>query len=386
MIKMEVPFHKPYISKEEIDEVINCLKDGWITMGQRTVEFEKEFSQYIGCKNSIAVNSCTSALHLALRVIGLKENDEVIVPTLTFTATGEVVCYFKAKPVLVDVEEKTHNIDVNKIEKQITKKTKVIIPVHYGGQSCDMDEIIEIARKYNIYVIEDAAHALPSLYKGKKIGTIGDITCFSFYATKTLTTGEGGMITTENENWTKKIKILRLHGISEDAWKRYSKEGSWYYEVVELGYKYNTTDINSALGLSQLKKVEIMWKEREKIAQRYNNAFRNSEFLEIPYIKPDRETSWHLYVIKLNLEMLKIDRNEFIEKLKNKNIGTSVHFIPLYRHPYYLKNFTYNIKDFPVSEKIYPKIVSLPIYPGMTEKHIDYVIDVILDVCKKFKR
>lgn len=383
---MEVPFHKPYISKEEIDEVINCLKDGWITMGQRTVEFEKEFSQYIGCKNSIAVNSCTSALHLALRVIGLKENDEVIVPTLTFTATGEVVCYFKAKPVLVDVEEKTHNIDVNKIEKQITKKTKVIIPVHYGGQSCDMDEIIEIARKYNIYVIEDAAHALPSLYKGKKIGTIGDITCFSFYATKTLTTGEGGMITTENENWTKKIKILRLHGISEDAWKRYSKEGSWYYEVVELGYKYNTTDINSALGLSQLKKVEIMWKEREKIAQRYNNAFRNSEFLEIPYIKPDRETSWHLYVIKLNLEMLKIDRNEFIEKLKNKNIGTSVHFIPLYRHPYYLKNFTYNIKDFPVSEKIYPKIVSLPIYPGMTEKHIDYVIDVILDVCKKFKR
>jgi dTDP-4-amino-4,6-dideoxygalactose transaminase len=277
---MEIPFHKPYITEEEVTEVVDSLKSGWITMGPKTVRFEEEFGRYIGSKHFVAVNSCTAALHLALKAINLKPGDEVIIPTMTFTATGEVVCYFGAKPVLVDVEKDTHNINLDSIEKAVTSKTRAIIPVHYAGQPCDMDEIKQIAESYKLRVIEDAAHSLPAWYKGMKIGTLGDITCFSFYATKTLATGEGGMVTTENDEWAERIKMLRLHGISKDAWKRYSNEGSWYYEVTEAGYKYNMTDIQAALGLAQLKKVEWMWKKRQEIADKYTEAFKNSEFTQ----------------------------------------------------------------------------------------------------------
>jgi len=394
--KMKIPFHRPYITDEEISEVIDSLKSGWITMGPKTVRFENEFSRYIGSKHSIAVNSCTAALHLSLKAIDLKLEDEVIIPTMTFTATGEVVCYFGAKPILVDVEKDTHNIDVLKIEKAVTSKTKAIIPVHYAGQPCDMDEIKKIAKKNNLFVIEDAAHSLPAWYKSdkvnrrenekSKIGTIGDMTCFSFYATKTLATGEGGMVTTENDEWAEKIKILRLHGISKDAWKRYSDQGSWYYEVIDAGYKYNMTDIQAALGLAQLRKVEWMWGKRNKIAEKYTAGFRDSEIIIPPHVKPDRISAWHLYVIKLNLEALKIDRTNFIEELKTRGIGTSVHFIPLHKHPFYKKTFGYNSKDFPNSEWIYERIISLPIYPGMSDEEVEYVIEGLNDVCKKFKR
>ncbi len=382
---MEIPFHKPYINGEEEKEVIDSLRKGWLTMGKKTVEFEKEFGNYIGAKNAVAVNSCTAALHLALRCIGLKEGDEVLVPSVTFVATAEVVGYFGARPVLVDVERDTHLIDLRDLEKKITERTKAIIPVHYSGQPADMDEIIEIARNHNLYVVEDAAHALPSSYRGRRIGTIGDLTAFSFYATKTLTTGEGGMITTDNDKWAEKIRVLRLHGISKDAWKRYTKEGSWEYDVLENGYKYNMTDINAALGLAQLKKVEWMWREREKIANMYNETFKDYDELILYKIKPDRITSWHLYPLKLNLESLKINRNQFIEELKRRGIGTSVHFIPLYRFSYY-KKLGYRAEDFPNSEWIFERVVSLPIFPGIKKEEVEYVIENVIDIVKKNRR
>ena len=373
---MKVPFHKTHITKEEIDSVVETIKSGWITMGPKTIEFENEFKEYIGSKEAVSVNSATAALHLALKAIGLKAYDEVIVPTNTFVATAEVVTYFNAKPVLCDIDYQTHNIDVNKIEKLITSKTKAIIPVHFAGQPCDMDEIYEIAKKYNLKVIEDAAHALPSIYKGKKIGNLDktDITCFSFYATKTLATGEGGMATTNNSEYAKTIRINRLHGISKDAWDRYTSKGSWYYEVVDNGNKYNMTDINAALGLVQLKKQELLKNKRAYIAKRYNAAFKNSENIEIPFVKPDRESSWHLYVIKVP------NRNKIIEKLKVKNIGTSVHFIPIHLHPYYKDTFNYKYEDYPVANEVFEKSLSLPIYPDMSNNEIDYVIENVLKV------
>lgn len=383
---MQIPFHKPYITDEEIDEVVDSLRSGWLTMGPKTHRFEKEFAGYIGSRHAIAVNSCTAALHLALKAINLKPGDEVIIPTMTFTATGEVICYFNAKPIIVDVEKETHNLEITKIEEAITTNTRAIIPVHYAGQPCDMNEIMEIAKKYNLHVIEDAAHAFPSKYKGHIIGTIGNITCFSFYATKTLTTGEGGMVTTENDEWAEKMKMLRLHGISQDAWKRHSDEGSWYYEVIEAGYKYNMTDIQAGLGLAQLKKLEWMWKRRKEIAEKYTEAFKSLEEIITPFVKPDRVSAWHLYVIKLNLEALKIDRAGFIEELKDRGIGTSVHFIPLHRHPFYRDTFDYRAEDFPNAEWVYERIISLPIYPGMTNKQVNRVIESVIEVIKENKR
>ncbi|GBD98078.1 UDP-4-amino-4-deoxy-L-arabinose--oxoglutarate aminotransferase [bacterium BMS3Abin07] len=383
---MEISFHKPYITDDDIAEVIDSMRSGWITMGPKTIDFENNFAQYIGSKNAVSMNSCTSCLHLALRAIGLEDGDEVIVPAITFTATAEVVTYFNAKPVLVDVEGETYNIDVSKIEEKISKKTKAIIPVHYAGQPCDMDEISDIAGRYKLYVIEDAAHAIPAWYKKKKIGTIGDITCFSFYATKPLTTGEGGMACTDNDEWADNMRIMRLHGISRDAWNRYSNEGSWYYEVVDAGYKYNMTDIQAALGLGQLKKIEWMWNRRKEIAGKYTKAFKSLNEVTTPYVKTDRESAWHLYVLSLNLEMLRIERNQFITELKKIGVNTSVHFIPLYRHPYYRDNMNYKSQDFPASESIFKRIISLPVYPGMTDGEVERVVEAVGDVVSKYRK
>jgi len=381
-----IPFHKPYITEDEISEVLDSLHSGWLTMGPKTIKFEAKYGEYIGAKNAVSMNSCTACLHLALKAVNIQEGDEVIVPAVTFTATAEVVTYFHATPVLVDVEEDTHTIDVSKIKEKITKRTKAIIPVHYGGQPCDMDEILDIARKYNLFVIEDAAHAVPAWYKKRKVGTIGDITCFSFYATKSLTTGEGGMATTENDEWAERMRILRLHGISTDAWKRYTGEGSWYYEVAESGYKYNMTDIQAGIGLAQLKKIDWMWKRREEIARKYTEAFHSMDAITVPCVRPDRESAWHLYVIKLNLGAVTVGRDRFIEDLKERGIVTSVHFIPLYRHPYYRDTFRYSAQGFPASERIYERIVSLPIYPGMTEGDIERVVESVRDVVRRHRR
>jgi dTDP-4-amino-4,6-dideoxygalactose transaminase len=373
---MEIPFHKPYISEEEIAEVVDTLKSGWITMGPKTIRFEEEFTRYISSKYAIAVNSGTAALHLAVKAIDLRPGDEVIIPTTTFTATGEVICYGNAVPVIVDVERETHN----------TPRTKAMIPVHMAGQPCDMDEIIQLAGAHRLFVIEDAAHAIPAWYKKRRIGAVADLTCFSFYSTKPLTTGEGGMVTTEKEDWAERVRTLRLHGISKDAWKRYSKGGSWYYEVIEPGFKYNMTDLQASLGIAQLRKVDWLWEKRKEIARRYTDAFASTGCIIPPSVKADRQSAWHLYIIKLRLESLSIDRNGFIEKLRERGIETSVHFIPLHRHPFYRNTFGLMPEGFPNAEWLYERSISLPIYPGMTDPEVDYVIEQVNDLCRKSKR
>lgn len=381
-----IPFHKPFITEDEINEVVDTIRSGWWTTGPKAVKFENEFNSYIGSKYSISASSWTAAAHLALEAIGLKKDDEVIIPAITFTATAEIICYFEAKPVIVDVDESTFNIDPICIQNAITNKTKAIIPVHYGGQPCDMDEIIAIAKKNNLKIIEDAAHAIPASYKGKRIGTISDITCFSFYVTKTLATGEGGMLCTNDQTISERSSIMRLHGINSDAWKRYTSEGSWFYEVIAPGYKYNFTDIQAALGLAQLKKIEFLWNSRKIITERYNKGFASNDIIKTQRLKEDRQSAYHLYPILLDLEKLKINRSQFIDELKSIGIGSSVHFIPLYRHPYYRDTFHLEVGLYPISEKIYPRLVTLPLWPGMNDEEIDKVISGVNSITQKFKK
>ena len=368
---MQIPFHKPHITQKEIDNVIDIMRSGWLTMGPKTIEFENAFKKYIGSQFAISVNSATAALHLALNAVGVGNGDEVIIPTNTFIATAEAVVYSGAKPILCDVEENYHNLDINLIEQLITPRTKAIIPVHFGGNPCDMDEIKKNANHFNLKIIEDAAHALPASYKNKKIGTLSDAVCFSFYATKTLTTGEGGMVTTNNKKIAKKVSLQRQHGINGDAWKRYERNNDWYYEVIDLGYKYNTTDIQSAIGLVQLEKLEWMRDERKMIAEKYKNAFAGK--LHFIIENNQNESSWHLFVIKIN------NRDELHQKLKEKGISTSVHFIPIHKHPYYKIRFNYENKDYPVANNVYQQSLSLPIYPGLDESDVEYIIKYVLE-------
>jgi perosamine synthetase len=381
-----IPFHKPAIDEEEIRSVIETLKSGWLTTGSKAKSFEEDFTSYVGSKHAVAVNSGTAALHLALDAIGIKEGDDVIVPTMTFAATAEVVLYFKANPVLVDCEPDTLNLDAKQIEIAITPRTKAIIPVHFGGQPCDMTPILDLAKRYNLKVIEDAAHALPASYLGSRIGTVGDITCFSFYATKTITTGEGGMATTQNSDWAERMRMMSLHGISHDAWKRYTKEGSWYYEILYPGFKYNLTDIAAAIGIEQLKKCDEFWKARQRIAMNYAKAFADLKEIQVPMCRNDVQHAWHLFVIQLNLERLQINRNQFIEALREKEIGTSVHFIPLHHHPYYRDKFGYKPENFPNASATFERIVSLPIYPKMTEGNVRDVIVAVRRLIQEYRR
>jgi len=382
----EIPFHKPCIGEEELAEIQETLENGWLTMGPKTIKFEQAFRKKVKAQHAVSMNSCTAALHLALKVIGLQENDEVIIPSITFAATGEVVRYFNAKPVIVDVNRDTHNIILDEIERNISRKTKAIIPVHFGGQPADMDEINALAKSRNLKVIEDAAHCFPSFYKSKPIGTLSDITAFSFYATKTLATGEGGLATTENEEYAEQMRSLRLHGITTDAWKRYSKRGKWYYEVEDIGYKYNMTDIQASLGLAQLRKSEIMWKKRCNIADRYTQGLKWNDQIITPTVRDYVKTSWHLYVIKLRLETLNINRDDFIKLLQKKGIGVSVHFIPMYRHPVYKRLYKFNLAEFNNSEWLYARTISLPIFPDMTRDEVDYIIETINTLTQKHEK
>ncbi|MDP3147691.1 MAG: DegT/DnrJ/EryC1/StrS family aminotransferase [Ignavibacteria bacterium] len=379
-------FHRPFINDEEINEVVATLKSGWLSMGPRTIQFEDDFRNYIGADYSVSVNSWTAGGHLSLEAFGLKPGDEVIVPTMTFPATAEIVYYFGAKPVIVDVDKDTLNLSISEIEKAITKKTKVIIPVHYAGQPADLDEINQIAKAYNLKVIEDAAHSLPSYYKGKKIGSISDVTVFSFYATKTLCTGEGGMICSNNEEFSERTRLMRMHGMNRDAWKRYSDACSWYYEIVAPGFKYNFTDLQAALGIVQLRKVDQMLEMRKHIASLYTKELCGNEFISLPVIKSDRETSWHLYPIRLNLEALKIGRNDFINELKDLGVGTGVHFMPVHQHQFYKDSLSLNNSDFPVANDAFERLISIPIYPGLTDAEVTKVIEAVNHLTKKHSR
>ena len=381
-----LPYHRALIGQEDIDAVVQVLQSGWLTTGPRVREFENAFARYTGASNAVALGSCTAALHMSLAAVGIREGDEVILPTMTFAASGEVILYFNARPVLVDCEKDSFQIDPKEIEKRITNRTRAILPVHFAGAPCDMDSILGIARKHGLKVIEDAAHALPTRYKGKMVGSIGDITCFSFYATKTITTGEGGMITSENPEYAEKIRMLSLHGISRDAWKRYSAEGSWRYDILEVGYKYNLTDLQAALGLSQLAKCDRMLSRRALIAQFYDRALQSLDGFGCLPLPPGIGHAWHLYILQVNHSVLRISRDQVIEQLHQRGIGTSVHFIPLHLHPFYQQQLGYRSGEFPNAEGRFTRAISLPIYAAMTDSDVSRVVEALIDIERKFRR
>jgi dTDP-4-amino-4,6-dideoxygalactose transaminase len=380
-----LPFSPPTISKEEIAEVTDTLSSDWISTGPKAKEFENEFARYLGADAALALNSCTAGLHLALISLGIGPSDEVITTPMTFCSTVNVIEHVGARPVLVDVQPDTLNISPELIEKAVTKKTKCILPVHYTGHPCEMDAIKEIARTNNLFIVEDAAHAFPSRYKDQKIGTIGDLTAFSFYATKNITTAEGGMLTGSPE-FIEKARVYSLHGMNRNAWKRYDTGSSWYYEVIYPGFKYNMTDIQASIGLQQLKKIDGFQKRRREIVDEYDKAFSQYPYFEIPCRLPDIEHAWQLYVLRLNLETLRIDRDQFIEELKERNIGTSVHFIPIHLHPYYREKYGFKPEDYPVAYSNFQRIISLPLYPRMSDQDINDVIEAVLDVAEKYRR
>ena len=343
-MSIQVPFHRPSIGQEEIDEVVETLKSGWLTTGPRTVQFEAAFRAYAGVPVALAVNSCTAGLHLALAALKIRPGDEVITTPLTFCATVNAILHMGATPVLADVD-RDGNIDPASVAERITERTKAIIPVHLAGLPVEMDEIWELALRHKLYVIEDSAHAAGAHYRGWPIGAgnparalYSDAAAFSFYATKNMTTGEGGMVTTHSEDFAERLKILCLHGISKDAWNRYSDRGNWFYEVLEPGFKYNMSDIQSAIGIHQLKKLDSFIETRTRYAKLYNQLFADVAEVETPADKPHCRHAWHLYMLRLNLDKLTIDRAEFISRLRDKGIGTSVHFIPIPLHPFFYQH------------------------------------------------
>jgi len=381
-----LPYAIPLIEDDDIAAVVDSLRSNWVTKGPKTVEFEKRFADYIGVKHAIAFNSCTAGLHTTLVAAGIGEGDEVITTPMTFAASANVVIHAGATPVFVDIDPTTMNIDYTKIEEKITSRTKAIIPVHMAGLPCEMDEIMTIASKHNLFVLEDAAHAVHTRYKDKMIGSIGNATAFSFYATKNLMTGEGGMVTTNSDELADKLRVYSLHGMSRNAWNRYTDKGSWHYEITFPGYKYNMTDIQAALGMTQLAKLESMQEKREMIASRYNQAFATLAELELPIDSKYARHAWHLYIIKLNLEKISVDRAEFIELLKEENIGTSVHFIPVHLHPYYQDTFGYERGNLPQAEHVYDRIISLPLYPKMSDTDVQDVIEAVRRIMDKIRK
>lgn len=383
-----LPFGLPSIGEEEIAEVVDSLRSGWVTTGPKVKRFEADFADYVGCRHAIALNSCTAGLHIALTALGIGSGDEVIVPALTFCSTANVVVHTGAKPVLVDVGE-DFNMTPDIIEAAITPRTKAIMPVHYSGQPCDLDPIYDLAARHKLVVVEDAAHAAGSGYRGHKIGSdaiqgsasdVQRVTVFSFYGTKNMTTAEGGMNTTADDCLAERMRLLTLHGMSRDAWKRYTSAGSWYYEVVTPGFKSNMTDIQAALGIHQLRRLDGFIETRQRYVRMYDEAFADVAELERPVRRSNRSHNCHLYVIRLRLERLTINRAEFIEQLAARNIGTSVHFIPVHLHSFYQERFGYRRGDLPSVEGIYDRIVSLPLYPAMTGLDVETVIDAVRDI------
>jgi dTDP-4-amino-4,6-dideoxygalactose transaminase len=381
-----LPFSRPLIGPDEIAGVVACLESGWLTMGALVGRFEQEFAAFVGARHAIAVNSCTSALHLALEAAGVGPGDEVITSPMTFSSTGAVVVHLGATPVFVDCDPDSMNIIPDRIEAAITPRTKVLMPVHYGGQACDMDAILSIARRRGLTVVEDAAHAIPTRYRGKLVGAIGDLTCFSFYATKNLTTGEGGMITTDRDDWAERMRLMRLHGMSRDAWKRYTKAGSWRYEILAPGFKYNMTDLTAAIGLPQLARCQEFHARRLEIARRFDAAFAGMPAIGRLAVRDPQEHGWHLYVIQIQPERLKIDRDGFVREMAERNIGTSVHFIPLHCHPYWRDRYRLTPEQFPGATHAYQRILSLPIYPAMTDRDVDDVIAAVIEIVRTHSR
>jgi dTDP-4-amino-4,6-dideoxygalactose transaminase len=382
-----IPFHRPSIGAAERAAVIEVLDSRWLTTGGKSVAFEEAVRERVGSAHAVAVNSATAALHLILEALGIRSGDEVIVPTYTFAACGEVCRYLDARPRLADVDPITFNLTVETIEPQLRPETKAIMVVHFGGRLAEMEPILELARSRGLAVIEDAAHALPCSRSGRAAGTWGTAGALSFYATKTVTTGEGGMLITDSAEIADRARLMRLHGMSRDAWKRYSGGGSWYYEIEDAGYKYNLTDLAAAIGLVQLDRAEAMREERERVARRYGQAVEGAgigDLVELPLVPgPDEVHAWHLYPLRLNLDRVRVTRAETIDRLAEVGIGTSVHFIPLHLHPYYRRTYGYVAADLPVAAREYEREISMPIYPDLSDADVDYVVERLAEILRR---
>jgi dTDP-4-amino-4,6-dideoxygalactose transaminase len=381
-----VPFYLPCIDGDEIAQASEAIRSGWLTTGPKVTLFEDRVRRLVGARHAVALNSCTAALHLALVAAGVKEGDEVITSPYTFAATGEAILYVGARPVFADIDPATLNIDPGALARAVTRRTSAIIPVHIGGLPCAMDHILEIAARRRLWVIEDAAHALGASVGQRPIGSLSDMTCLSFYATKNLATGEGGMVTLRDARLAGRIRRLSLHGLSRGAWSRYARGGSWRYDVVEKGYKYNMTDVAAGLGLAQLGKFRSMQAARRRIARRYTALLRESEAFDLPTEQPGSVHAWHLYIIRVRAGVLRIGRDRLIDVLRRKGIGTSVHFLPLHLHSFYRRTFGYRKGAFPKTETESARAVSLPLYPGLAHEAQDRVVEALLHVVRRFRR
>jgi dTDP-4-amino-4,6-dideoxygalactose transaminase len=397
---MEIPFFRVSISEAEADEVARCLRSGWLTTGPRVHQFESAFCAAVRAQHGIAVNSCTAAMHLAVEALGLQPGMGVLVPTMTFAATAEVVRYQGAIPILVDCVPGTLNMDLNDAERKMERvrngslpigrdvDVRGIMPVHVGGLMVNMDDVAELARRHDLWTVEDAAHAFPAAYQTngqpvwRKAGEhTASVTCFSFYANKTMTTGEGGMAVTDDQQLADRMRCMSLHGLSKDAWNRFRTGASWDYKIVAPGFKYNLTDIAAAIGIHQLERAEEMRKQRAAIARFYIERMSHIEEIELPPDPPDRVHAWHLFSIRLHLDRLAMDRNTFIQELNRRGIGTSVHWRPLHLHPYYVDEFGWNAADFPVATREWERLVSLPLFPGMETDEMEYVVKHVAEIC-----
>ena len=381
-----LPFHQPLIDADDERAVIETLRSGWITTGPKTKAFEAALAEYVGASHCVAVNSCTAALHLALLAIGVGPGDEVITSPITFASTANVIVHCGATPVFADVEPDTFNIDVARLEAAITPKTKAIIPVDFAGQPADLEPIMALARLHKLVVIEDAAHAIGAEYRGKRIGGIADMTCFSFYATKNITCGEGGALTTNNADWAERIAIMALHGISRDAWKRYGTDGYKHWDIIYPGYKYNMFDIQGALALSQLGKLKRFYERRVVLKSRLDAGLRDLPELVLPVTHEGLTHAYHLYPVVVRTEQLSADRDTIMNAIQAENIGVGVHFRAVHLHPYYEKTFGFQRGAFPNAEYYSDRTVSLPLFPKMTDADADDVVAAVRTVIGRYQR
>jgi dTDP-4-amino-4,6-dideoxygalactose transaminase len=379
-----LPFSPPLIGQEEIDEVVDTLRSGWLTTGPKTSRFESQFSEFVAAPAALALNSCTAGLHAALVALGIGPGDEVVTTCMTFAASVNVIEHVGARPVLVDIEPDTLNIDPACVECAITPRTKAILPVHFAGHPVDLDAINALAARHRLAVIEDAAHAVGAKYRGSWIGASNNPAAFSFYATKNMTTGEGGMLTGDAE-FLSRARIISLHGMSREAWNRYRQGGTWRYDVLLPGFKYNMTDLQASLGIQQLRRLPAFQRRREEIVAAYHDAFAAVDAVETPIARPEVAHAWHLYVIRLRPGVLNIDRDRFIDRLTERNIGTSVHFIPIHVHPYYREKYGYQPADFPIANSNFERMFSLPLNPSMTDQDVADVIEAVCDIVAESK-
>jgi len=381
-----LPFSLPEIGQEEIDEVVDTLRSGWLTNGPKVRAFEAAFREATDSQHAVALSSCTAGLHLALLASGIGPGDEVITTPLTFAATVSMIIHTGATPVLADISEDDYNIDPKEIERRVTSRTKAIIPVHYAGQPCRMDEILSIANSRNLRVIEDAAHALGASYRGNSIGAIGDCAIFSFYPIKPITTGQGGMLTTDDEELADRVRLLSLHGMSKNAWDRYSAKGSAFYQVLAPGFNYVMTDMQGALGIHQMRRMHTFQTRRTEIARLYDEYLADLPEIIRPTVRDDIEHCWHLYAIRIDARRLKIGRDEFVEELRTRGIGTSVHFIPIHYHPYFSDHLRLREGDYPVAERVFEGLISMPVYPRMADSDVTRVSEALHQIVAANRR